>query len=150
MNKRSEGDFPVGCFAAASIAPIVLILILTGIPSTTTPSAEFEQARREFRALKGRWDIEAGAVSLSSNSKDRWKGPAGGQIIEMGKRALPFVMDEIEKGDFFFNIAADRITGVRIGTNGPLMSEQERSKAWLSWWEKAKTEPEWNIFLPRK
>ena len=53
-------------------------------------------------------------------------------------------MEEIEKGDFVFNAAAELITKIKIEG----MYERERSKKWLQWWEANRGDPRWNIFAP--
>lgn len=86
----------------------------------------------------------------SSRTKDYWQDPAGQQIIALGKKVLPFIMLEIERGDFFFNVAAREITGIAMQKENEFASEQEYAIRWAAWWKKNKNNPEWNIYLKIK
>jgi len=125
----------------------LLISVGCGEPVGESDSASFEAARREFVKLKAQWEVEIKAVSFSSDTADRWTGPAAHAIVGMRKRALPFVMEEIKQGNFFFNIAAVAITGTDQGQG--LWSEQERSRKWVQWWDRTSKDPTWNIFLSK-
>lgn len=104
----------------------------------------YEKARAEFYRLKESWEKECAEVFASSFIADRCKGPAGRSIIGMGKRALPFVMEEIGKGNILFNQAALEICGFQVAPG--LMSEQDRSDRWIRWWQSSERDPEWNVF----
>lgn len=95
-----------------------------------------------FEKLRSEWQAEKERHKYSSRTDDYWQGKAGKEIIAMGKRALPFVMEEIKKGDFFFNIPAYKITGIKMKGK----SEQEKSKEWVKWWEENKNNTKWNPF----
>jgi len=103
----------------------------------------YEKATEEFGKLKTMWQAEKEKYKSSSILSDYWQGEAGKKLIAMGRRALPFVMREIEQGDFMFNIPADKITGIAVSA----MSEQERSKKWLEWWRANRDNPKWNMFI---
>ena len=94
--------------------------------------------------LKYQWEKEQ--PIFSSNSYDYWEGSAAKSIIAMGKKALPFIMKEIENGNFLFIVAAERITQIKM-RNQTIQSEQENSKYWLKWWQENKNNPVWNIYL---
>jgi len=101
------------------------------------------EAEELFGSLKAKWDLEVKQYDYSSNTHDYWQGEAGEKIIAMGKKALPFIMEELEQGNFFFNVPAEIITGKTL--EAP--SAQETSKKWLEWWEENKNDPEWTICI---
>jgi hypothetical protein len=123
---------------------ITIFILLFSAISFATENTPYEKAKAEFNELKKQWDKEA--PTYSSNTYDYWKGEAAKAIVNMGKRALPFVFDEIQKGNFFFNVAAERITQVRLRDERH-QSEQALSKLWINWWHQNKNKPEWNLFL---
>ena len=118
-----------------------------GNDTEANTTSEYIEAQNEFMGLKSKWVQEKAKASFSSRTSDYWKGPAGLRIMAMGKRALPFVMDEISKGDFFFNVPASKITNITIPSGIKRESEQELSKDWIEWWRKNTDNPEWNIYI---
>jgi len=116
-------------------------------PSTTS---KYLEAQREFMELKRKWEQEKENFWFSSRTTDYWKGPAGQNIIGMGKRALPFVMEEISRGDFLFNVPAQKITNISAPSGIERESEQKLSLDWIEWWKENKDNPEWNIYINNK
>lgn len=76
-------------------------------------------------------------VRLSSITSDYNNCEAFRKIVERGKLYLPFIIEEIKKGDFFLNQAMYEITGFDIRTTSEakeVMGEQDISKLWIKWW----------------
>lgn len=126
---------------------LLICFMLSGCPGggDYTAKKDYLKAEREFIKLKDQWEAES--PQLSSNTYDYWKTQAGKKIISMGKRALPLVMNEIREGNFFFNVAAERITNISLRSGEPSGSEQQYSEKWVEWWEKNKENPNWNIYI---
>jgi len=91
----------------------------------------------EYRRLLPLWQEERRQFAHSSNLHDHWSGPQGRAIIALGAAIAPQLIEELRKGDFFFNAPLARITGVDI-SDGAYTSEQVNSALWLRWWEEAK------------
>ena len=91
----------------------------------------------EYRRLIPLWRAESERARMFSNPYEYWKGPNGKAIIALGPAIVPYLIAEVRKGDFFFNVPLALITKVDI-TNGEYTSEQVSSKLWLQWWDKAK------------
>ncbi|MFH1360908.1 MAG: hypothetical protein ABIJ41_07775 [Candidatus Omnitrophota bacterium] len=126
----------------------------TGIASNTIQievvdnglSLDIDKVRADFAALKKKWEIEEEQNRHRSDDVSYWQGEAGQAILAMGKKALPFVMEEIKQGNLLYNWAAWQITGIRM--NGkPSGSAQDVSQNWIRWWEENKNHSEWNIFI---
>lgn len=137
---------------AVFIIAIVSLWWTSSVADNLKPSAtsDYIEARLEFNELKSKWTKKKENAALSSRTSDYWKGSAGQEIIAMGKHALPFVMDEISKGDFFFNIPAQEITKIKTPSGFERESEQKLSQDWIEWWKENKDNPEWNIYINNK
>lgn len=104
-----------------------------------------EKAAKEFQALKADFEEEVSYPPYSDYvyKTKYWMSDSGRAIIAMGRRALPFIMDEIQAGNYWYTYAAASITGIRMqGTTGEDLSER-----WLAWWDDNKDDPEWNLFI---
>ena len=59
-------------------------------------------------------------------------------IVKMGNAALPHVVAELKKGNFFLNGAMEEITGLSWSKIVPpgvvCFSEQDIAKEWVKWW----------------
>lgn len=91
----------------------------------------------EYRRLLSLWQTERRRFAMSSDTHDSWKGPHGKAIIALGPAIIPYLIQELRKGDFVFNVPLALITKVDI-TNGAYTSEQASSQLWLAWWDGAK------------
>ncbi|UCC21412.1 MAG: hypothetical protein JSW23_06220 [Planctomycetota bacterium] len=111
----------------------------------------YARTRRRFDELLIVWLEEAHQppVCFSSRTDDYFdRVPAGLDIIKMGRSVLPFVMEQICAGNFFFNVAARRITGLTLRNEGGIfISEQELALRWSKWWHQNCNKPEWNEYL---
>ena len=96
--------------------------------------AKFDKYYSEWKGY-----IQKPEIMVSSNTSDYINCDAYEKIVDLGKPALPYIMEKLAKGDFFLNEAAHRITKIDIIPKGqPLASEQEEARFWLEWWEKNK------------
>jgi hypothetical protein len=125
---------------------IIFILSFSTI-SYGTENIEYEKAKSEFNKLRMNWELEI-PIGGAHNPLDYWKGEAGKSILKMGKRALPFIFAEISIGNFFFNVAAEKITNVHPDDEFHAY-DQKRSEFWVKWWEQHKNNPEWNLYIQK-
>ncbi|MBF0483075.1 MAG: hypothetical protein HQL25_00050 [Candidatus Omnitrophica bacterium] len=80
-------------------------------------------------------------IQLSSNPAVYNDCEAFRKIVETGKVFLPFIVEEIKKGDFFLNQAMEEITGIKstsLKNTDEIIGEIEISKLWIEWWEQNK------------
>jgi hypothetical protein len=91
----------------------------------------------EYRRLLPLWQAERREFRHSSNTYDYWKGPHGRAIVALGPAVIPHLIQELRKGEFFFNVPLALITKVDIA-DGDYKSEQANSELWLKWWDSAK------------
>jgi len=101
---------------------------------------EKDKAAKEFQQLKTDFETEISYPPYSEYifTNKYWDSESGQKIIAMGKRALPFIMEEIKSGKSWFVVAAERITGIKM--RGP--EADDLTEQWLDWWEENK-EAEW-------
>lgn len=127
-------------------SPVIIILAINlcfSVLAFAQPGKK--ETGQEFEALKADFEDEISYPPYSNYTftNKYWDSESGRNIIAMGKRALPFIMEEIKNGKSWFTVAAQRITGIRM--RGP--TAQDLSEEWLDWWEENKDNPEWNVFL---
>ena len=106
--------------------------------SEARSSMNVVKARQEYRRLLPLWQEERKKYESSSNTYDYWEGPHGKAIIALGPAILPDIMQEIRKGDFWFNVPMNLITKLSVAEG---VSEQERSAAWIAWWDQSTPVP---------
>jgi len=68
-----------------------------------------------------------------------WDGPHGKAIIALGPGIIPYLIQQLRKGDFVFIVPLKLITNVDI-SNGkdsslPDITIPEIAKLWLKWWD---------------
>src|SRR5262249_8884211 len=70
------------------------------------PSREhtMQEIEDEYRRLLPLWQKERQQYELSSNTYDYWKGPHGKAIIALGPAIIPLLIQELRRGDFWFNV----------------------------------------------
>jgi hypothetical protein len=95
------------------------------------------EVEAEYRRLRPLFEDERKQFAESSNTHDYWKGPHGKAIIALGPAVIPQLIQELRKGDFFFNVPLARITNADI-TNEKFGSEQDNARLWLTWWDGGK------------
>jgi hypothetical protein len=80
------------------------------------------------------WHEERG---ITSSPIEMARCPSYRQIIKMGRRALPFIMDDLEKHklepDFWF-MALHEITGENPIPEEDYGKTTKMAEAWLAWW----------------
>lgn len=103
-----------------------------------------EESAKELQQLKADFQEEISYPPYSDYvfPERYWDSDSGRKIIAMGKRALPFIMEEIKNGETMFTVAASRITGIKM--SGP--TADDLSQQWLDWWQENRDNPEWKAF----
>ncbi len=94
---------------------------------------DWKDVQQDLRRLLPLWQEERKRFALSSNTADSWQGPHGKAIVALGPAILPALIQELRRGDFFFNVPLALITRVDIA-NGKDLSEQDKAALWLEWW----------------
>lgn len=94
---------------------------------------------KKYREAYGSWKrfIQRPEIRRSSRTEDYTNNQAYQNIVALGKRALPFLIADIEKGEFFLNDAMKRITKIDVTKVYPkekIVGEQDVSKLWVKWW----------------
>jgi hypothetical protein len=115
------------------------------LPVFSFAETDKEVAAKEFAELNADFQDEISYPPYSDYvyKNKYWMSASGKKIIAMGKRAIPFIMDELKSGNYWYSTALDYITGVRMsGTTGDNLAGN-----WLDWWDENKDNPEWNVFL---
>ena len=92
-----------------------------------------EEIENEYRRLLSLRQQERKQFYKSSDTHAYWQGPNGRRIIALVPAVIPYLILELRKGDFFFNVPLELITGIDV-SNRRDMSEQEKSGLWLKWW----------------
>jgi outer membrane protein assembly factor BamB len=83
----------------------------------------------------------------------------GRAILAMGKRALPFIVEEIRNGKTSWKWAAffiipplpppDRATWEETAEAHNAQLAELYSRDWVKWWGENRNNPEWNVFLEK-
>ncbi|MBM3240489.1 hypothetical protein FJZ31_29755 [Candidatus Poribacteria bacterium] len=112
--------------------------------SIEDPSQQDELAKK-YREAYDSWKrfVQSPEIQESSRTEDYTDNQAYENIVALGKRALPFLIADIEKGEFFLNNAVKRITNIdviKLYPDEKVTGEQDISKLWVRWWrEKGKS-----------
>ncbi|OGX16284.1 MAG: hypothetical protein A2166_03970 [Omnitrophica WOR_2 bacterium RBG_13_41_10] len=115
---------------------VLLVAITLSFYGFAFAETEKEKAAKEFQELKADFETEISYPPYSDYTftNKYWNSESGQKIIAMGKRALPFIMEEIKNGKSWFVVAAERITGIKM--RGP--EADDLTEQWLDWWEENK------------
>jgi len=72
--------------------------------------------KKQFNATYKKWEraIQDPRIQLSSRPQDYTDIEAYQGIVKLGKEALPFILEKIEKGVFLMNQAALQLSGVDV------------------------------------
>ena len=103
-------------------------------------SNEKDKIKEKFDSLFAEWEkiIQDPRIQLSSRPQDYIENEPYREIVKLGKEALPFVIEKLEKGVFFLNQAVVEISGIKIeeimGSERRFASEQEKSSQLVKWW----------------
>lgn len=92
------------------------------------------EVRKEFERLVLLWEKERKEAGSASSIQASWAGPHGKAIIALGPAVVPFLIQRLKAGDFWFNVPLAQITQIDI-VEGKAESEQATSKLWLAWCE---------------
>ena len=94
--------------------------------------SKIEDIEKDYRRLLPLWQKEREQFSFSSRTDDYWQGPNGKAIIALGPAIIPYLIQEVRKGDFFFNVPLQLIISADVAKD---CSEQDRAKLWLKWFD---------------
>ena len=127
------------------ISLVMLLAISLCLPAFAKTENENDKAEKEFQRLKAVFEDEISYPPYSDYTFTvrYWDSESGRNIIAMGKMALPFIMEEVKRGNSWYAVAAARITGIKM--RGPTADDLNRQ--WLEWWDENKNNPDWNIFI---
>ena len=98
--------------------------------ANTAPEDNFEVT---FRALTEWWREETGLLSSPSRKAAH---PAYQQIIEMGEKAVPFILREMQDHPGHWSMALQAITGENPVPKEAAGHVIEVANAWLKWGRK--------------
>jgi Zn-dependent peptidase ImmA (M78 family) len=94
------------------------------------PARPSEDIEREFRELAERWGRETGYFSSVSKKLNH---PAYRAIIEMGERAVPWILRELRDRPALWFEALKAITGQTPVPAGAQSDPRQAREAWLKW-----------------
>jgi len=85
-----------------------------------------EKIKEQFDAFYAEWEkvIQDPKIQFSSRPQDYTDNEPYRKIVKLGKDALPFVLEKIERGVFFMNQAALEIAETPLGN----IIEEENKK----------------------
>lgn len=90
-------------------------------------------AASEFAVLARNWRAERGVLS---SARQMAKNDNYRRIIEMGKRAVPFILEDLRKNPpDHWSVALHAITDVNPVPDDARGRLQEMAKAWVAWGE---------------
>jgi hypothetical protein len=106
-------------------------------------STDLNQLRCEFNKLSEEWKkCTSRPEKLPYSTIEPYlKCAAFEKIVLLGEDVVPLIIEELNKGHFFlFIYAMEKITGEKPykRQDKPYLSEQDKVKAWLLWWEENK------------
>ena len=140
----------VGCFS--------LLIMCTGRAQKAKPDARQasvsqseskDEIASKYRKAFDDWQqyIKQPKVQVSSRTSAYTDNEPYAAIVALGRPALPLIIADIERGQFFLNEAAGRISGVDVRKLYPdekVVGEQDVSRLWVRWWnEKGRAEYDW-------
>lgn len=101
---------------------------------------ENKKVKEKFDVLFAEWKkaIQDPKILFSSRPQDYINNGPYREIVELGRDALPFIIEKLEQGVFFLNQAVTEITGIKmeriIDKERRFPSEQEKSRLLVKWW----------------
>jgi hypothetical protein len=102
------------------------------------PPRKVSEVEKEYLRLIALWQEERKQFSHSSDTHDYWRGAYGQAMIALGPAIIPYLIRELRKGDFFFNVPLEWITNIDVSNGDSDLSEQDIAKLWLKWWANTK------------
>ena len=103
---------------------------------------ESTKIKERFDKLFTEWEkaVQDSRIRLSSRPQDYINNEPYHEIVKLGRGALPFLIEKLEQGVFFFNQAIMDIAGLKMGEitvkEKRVISEQEKSRLIIEWWKK--------------
>lgn len=97
--------------------------------------------REEFLSAFKEWTNESdtNSLRLDSNPTHFQNLESFQRIIDLGKEAMPFIIEKLREGHFLLNHAMGEITHIDIinlrRSRMDFLSEQAISNLWIEWWE---------------
>ena len=95
-----------------------------------TAAEKTEATEETFRILADRWRRETSPYSSMSKKLNH---PAYRRIIEMGEKAIPYILRELQDKPGHWFAALSEITGTSPVPNAAKRSVNATAKAWLDW-----------------
>lgn len=101
----------------------------------------------KFYEYFNKWikDLDKNIVNINSNSETYRESIYYEKMIELGKDALPFIIEKLDDGHFLLNHAISEITKLNFSDLTELitatLSEQEISTLWIDWWNENQAMP---------
>lgn len=98
-------------------------------------------AREEFQSAFKEWadESDTNTLRLDSNPTHFQNLESFQRIIDLGKEAIPFIIEKLREGHFLLNHAMEEITHIDIidlrQSRTDFLSEQSISDLWIGWWE---------------
>jgi hypothetical protein len=103
---------------------------------------EVMKIKKEFYIYLKEWHKymnESGEAIFSSKSSVLINCEAYKKIISLGDKVIPYIIEEINKGEFLLIYALEEITKYKPYDPDEIsMYEQYKAKKWLEWWEQNK------------
>jgi len=97
------------------------------------------QAFEEFTQLKDKWEKE---TSFFSSSTDIISNPSYIEIINIGERAVTWILNELDQNSGHWFFALEKITGANPIKQKNIGFIDEMKKDWLDW--ASKNNYKWN------
>jgi hypothetical protein len=101
---------------------------------------EKNEIEKKFHTLFAEWEkvIQSPEISYSSRPREYIDNEPYRSIVKMGSEVLPLLIEKLEEGVFLLNQAIIDITGAKeeviYGKERRFLSEQEKSKYLIKWW----------------
>ncbi len=95
----------------------------------------------EFEVLAKEWAKYCNSIWISSNTLDYLNHSAYRKLVEMGKPAIPYIIERYKKRDSFceWGFVLDEITGLDMVGYPDNFDRAEVRKRWIEWWEQQQT-----------
>ena len=88
-----------------------------------------------FDSLADEWAAHLVASADSSNPAVYVRSPAFEGLVELGKAAVPQIIERYREGSLFWGAALARITGMTEFGDGLVGDLDETRRLWLEWYD---------------
>jgi hypothetical protein len=134
---------------------LIAVLCYCGLSAcSAAPLSERARAGEEFNRLKTAY-LEFCDKPEAFVTKP-FASPEGRSIVAMGKRAMPFVIEDIRSGESQWKWAAFHIVAPTPVPDDATWEEivrtrnedliERSSRDWVKWWDENRNSSEWNVF----